>query len=1557
MIPVLFERDEVDFQTNGLGQLPNVIDSYAHEIGNADYELNLVYPTVSDVDGYSNDIWKELKVTERQILYKPSHNRNPHAFRIYNYEIDSIAQTITVYARSRAYDLGNNVVKVVNINKQTPQTAMNTMKNNLVEPTDFDFYSDMTTTSSTKWERQSGLSTIMGEEGSLIQYWGGEVLRENTRISLYNRIGRDNVTTLRLGKNIQQLNYDLRTDSMVTAIIPYYRYTPEGENQEEQVVIGNTVKSPNFNSYRLPYYQFVEYNEQDDNVTNLTTLNNVASKWFKENLKSDEPTLTINVDMVDVAESTEYANLLKALEQVNVFDTVSVYVSEYDIDMVIKVVSLKYDGFNERNLEVELGSATKGMFDSILGSQFVSIGKQLEDIKKMGIIAQISADGKNTNYHGTGDPNEIGLIGNDGDIYFRTVGTEKQMWQYQDGQWDLILDTSRLDIVKKEVEDAIVQADADRLKAEADFESAIITGKEYTDTKASEFNTEMEVVKTDLVTTKTKADKAVLDAETAITEAGFAKLDAGTAKQNANEAKTNASTALTTAQTSLTNSGTAISTANTALDAYKNMEIGGRNLLKGTNVSSTLIGNGELNQYSDSYSFAVDTRTFLGKQITTSFKWKIEGTTSATGTFYIQGNYPYPQLSGDEVRIDVSLMNGEFARTTTLYGESNVGFTGARIRMDNVTVGAKLIVYDLKIEYGNKSTTWTTAPEDVQVQITDINGELAKKVSQTTFNTLSGTVTSQSTQISQSQTAIGLKADKSLVDTINQTVANHTLSIKATADGLAAKAEKSLVDSLNGTVSSHTSLINLNAEGLALKADSSKVDTLSGTVATHTGQISANSTAIGLRLTSAQVETAITAKNYVNQTTLNATSTGLTAQITQVSNDLNNMEIGGRNLIIRKDERKSTILGPSGGVESGVGSLPKDKIAVVTGESLMFSKNTVTGDNNWRIHWYDASGVFINRTATATNKIQWIAPTNARYVWASYPNDAKVKIERGTKATDWSPAPEDMATVDNFTTLEATVNGINTVVGNKADQSQITQLAGQISSKVDSSAYTTKMTQLDSSINLRLESSKVISQINLSTEGILLQGKRIQLDGDVTMTSAFVDRLNVNTLSAVYADIATLKTKVLTADVITSTMLKSDTALITKLFATDANVNILTAKSAFINAIKAVTISADKITGGTINGANVNVINLNANSIVTGTLSGINISGVNFTGTNMTLQNRLTIATDYGGVYGNFDFANDVDGTFNPRYFRGNYRLGTNHLNLQSDNYKIASGGTSGSHLGYSETYYGSDYLKMRIYNNSTNLAIKSRVDITSGFIQIADNFNDAAGVLLLPDGSVNASTADIRGLLKVGTDINVVGQSIIGGRLDVSGSSLLRSTLDVQGSTIFRTTVDIKGSTIFRSSIDSEGSSIFRSSLDVRGNIIATGAYNNTYSSAANLFISSNGYIGRATSATKYKLNISEIDLSTGYADKVLTLKPKQWVDKRQLEQTGVAEIYYGLIAEDLVNLGLDKYVQRGMNGEVEGIMYDRLWTLLIPIVKEQSEEIKELKNKIEKLESVYNE
>lgn len=61
-----------------------------------------------------------------------------------------------------------------------------------------------------------------------------------------------------------------------------------------------------------------------------------------------------------------------------------------------------------------------------------------------------------------------------------------------------------------------------------------------------------------------------------------------------------------------------------------------------------------------------------------------------------------------------------------------------------------------------------------------------------------------------------------------------------------------------------------------------------------------------------------------------------------------------------------------------------------------------------------------------------------------------VKIEKGNKATDWTPAPEDM--FNKYASLNVKVSGINSTVATKADKSYVDQRANEINSVVANKA-------------------------------------------------------------------------------------------------------------------------------------------------------------------------------------------------------------------------------------------------------------------------------------------------------------------------------------------------------------------------------------------------------------------------------------------------------------------------------------------------------------------------
>lgn len=163
----------------------------------------------------------------------------------------------------------------------------------------------------------------------------------------------------------------------------------------------------------------------------------------------------------------------------------------------------------------------------------------------------------------------------------------------------------------------------------------------------------------------------------------------------------------------------------------------------------------------------------------------------------------------------------------------------------------------------------------------------------------------------------------------------------------------------------------------------------------------------------------------------------------------------------------------------------------------------------------------------------------------------------------------------------------------------------------------------------------------------------------------------------------------------------------------------------------------------------------------------------------------------------------------------------------------------------------------------------------------------------------------------------------------------------------------------------------------DGKPNLQSMTIYNRTYSGGANMYITEYGTLGRSTSASKYKLNIKEAETDE-IAERILALHPKKWHDKSAVEQYAeymtkihngedigdmdipYLETHYGLVAEDLVDVGLEMFVQYGEPNEdgvreVEGIEYDRVWTMLIPIVRNQRDEIKRLEARISSLEKSH--
>lgn len=345
MIPVIFKPGEKDFTTNGLGRLIDATRCEITEEANGKYELEMDYPAISRFSDYFENGY--------QIKAKPNDLEEYHIFEIKQTFKDTFTNSIVIYAQSRTYKLGNRQVRLVTVDNRNGSEAMKLIEQNMDEPCDIKLHSDINTASSTIFEARNVLNCIAGEQGSLLQYWGGEIKREPFKLSLLRRRGRDNVGTVRYGKDLKGLTIKFDWQSIVTKVLPFAELQ-SGADGTSQRIYGNAVKSEYINKYPDVYAQYVQFTE-DQGVKDLSSLNKVAGKYFTTLYPgSDKPKVSIELEIEKLTDSEEAKEFAK-MRNYNLFDTFTVYHKFYDIDIQTKVTGIVYDALAEKTIKITAG--------------------------------------------------------------------------------------------------------------------------------------------------------------------------------------------------------------------------------------------------------------------------------------------------------------------------------------------------------------------------------------------------------------------------------------------------------------------------------------------------------------------------------------------------------------------------------------------------------------------------------------------------------------------------------------------------------------------------------------------------------------------------------------------------------------------------------------------------------------------------------------------------------------------------------------------------------------------------------------------------------------------------------------------------------------------------------------------------------------------------------------------------------------------------------------------------------------------------------------------------
>jgi len=115
---------------------------------------------------------------------------------------------------------------------------------------------------------------------------------------------------------------------------------------------------------------------------------------------------------------------------------------------------------------------------------------------------------------------------------------------------------------------------------------------------------------------------------------------------------------------------------------------------------------------------------------------------------------------------------------------------------------------------------------------------------------------------------------------------------------------------------------------------------------------------------------------------------------------------------------------------------------------------------------------------------------------------------------------------------------------------------------------------------------------------------------------------------------------------------------------------------------------------------------------------------------------------------------------------------------------------------------------------------------------------------------------------------------------------------------------------------------------------------YGNTGGGSGTVAISASGELYRATSSLKYKENVT--DYNKGL-NEILQLRPVYYNVKREDDNN----LYAGLIAEEIEDLGLKEFVQYAEDGTPDAIYYANMIALLTKAIQELSAKVSALENK----------
>lgn len=366
MKPILYDAGRTSFNDNGLGILADAISCKVTQELNGQFELEMRYPVGGIHYG---------EIALRSILRASA---SPDAvlqpFRIYRIT-PAMGGVATIYARHVAYDLGGYVVAPFAA-ADAPSAVAGIKAHALPAGMPFELSTDKTTVASMAVTvPTSAWALLGGQQGSLLDVYGGEYEFDGWALRLLTRCGADRGVAVRYGKNLTDLTQDSNCASCYTGVVPYWK------DNETTVMAPPVYAEGDFGYTKLmPLDLSSDFEEQPTEAE----LQAAGAAYVKRN-QIGVPIVSWDVKLALLAQASGYEDVAH-LEQIYLGDTVGVHFARLGVDAKARVNKIVWDCLLERYDSVALGSVKANIAATIAGQQ-----KEIDAKPSTSMVEQISS--------------------------------------------------------------------------------------------------------------------------------------------------------------------------------------------------------------------------------------------------------------------------------------------------------------------------------------------------------------------------------------------------------------------------------------------------------------------------------------------------------------------------------------------------------------------------------------------------------------------------------------------------------------------------------------------------------------------------------------------------------------------------------------------------------------------------------------------------------------------------------------------------------------------------------------------------------------------------------------------------------------------------------------------------------------------------------------------------------------------------------------------------------------------------------------------------------------